>query len=134
LKEVVMAKKAGYTSDAPEPAGPYSQSVRAGSFVAAAGQVGLNPQTGEIVSGDVREQTRQALENLQAVLAASEATLSDVLRLGVFLTSLEDFAPMNEVFKEVLPEPLPARTTVYVSLPPGLKVEIDAIAVTKDSE
>jgi 2-iminobutanoate/2-iminopropanoate deaminase len=129
-----MAKSAGHTSDAPEPAGPYSQSVRAGSFVAAAGQVGIDPQTGEIVSEDVREQTRKALENLQAVLAASGATLRDVLRLGVFLTSSDDFAPMNEVFEEVLPEPLPARTTVYVSLPSGLKVEIDAIAVTEDSE
>jgi 2-iminobutanoate/2-iminopropanoate deaminase len=127
-----MAKSAGHTSDAPEPAGPYSQSVRAGSFVAAAGQVGIDPRTGEIVSGDIREQTRQALENLQAVLVASRATLSDVLRLGVFLTSLDDFGPMNEVFEEMLPKPLPARTTVYVSLPPNLKIEVDAIAITED--
>jgi 2-iminobutanoate/2-iminopropanoate deaminase len=127
-----MAKSAGHTSDAPEPAGPYSQSVRAGSFVAAAGQVGIDPRTGEIISGDIREQTRQALENLQAVLVASRATLSDVLRLGVFLTSLDDFGPMNEVFEEMLPKPLPARTTVYVSLPPNLKIEVDAIAITED--
>jgi 2-iminobutanoate/2-iminopropanoate deaminase len=127
-----MAKSAGHTSDAPEPAGPYSQSVRAGSFVAAAGQVGIDPRTGEIISGDIREQTRQALENLQTVLVASRATLSDVLRLGVFLTSLDDFGPMNEVFEEMLPKPLPARTTVYVSLPPNLKIEVDAIAITED--
>ena len=127
-----MAKSAGHTGDAPEPAGPYSQSVRAGSFVAAAGQVGIDPQTGEVVSEDIREQTRQALKNVQAVLAASGATLGDVIRLGVFLTSLDDFGPMNEIFEEMLPEPLPARTTVYVSLPPNLKIEIDALAITED--
>lgn len=127
-----MAKNAGHTSDAPEPAGPYSQSVRAGSFVVAAGQVGIDPQTGEVVSEDIREQTRQALKNLQAVLAASGATLGDVLRLGVFLTSLDDFRPMNEIFEEMLPKPLPARTTVYVSLPPDLKIEVDALAITED--
>ena len=127
-----MAKSAGHTGNAPEPAGPYSQSVRAGSFVAAAGQVGIDPQTGEVVSEDIREQTRQALKNVQAVLAASGATLGDVLRLGVFLTSLDDFGPMNEIFEEMLPEPLPARTTVYVSLPPKLKIEIDAFAITED--
>jgi 2-iminobutanoate/2-iminopropanoate deaminase len=127
-----MAKSAGHTGDAPEPAGPYSQSVRAGTFVAAAGQVGIDPRTGEVVSEDIREQTRQALENLQAVLAASGATLGDVLRLGVFLTSLDDFGPMNEIFEEMLPKPLPARTTVYVSLPPNLKIEVDALAITAD--
>jgi 2-iminobutanoate/2-iminopropanoate deaminase len=127
-----MAKSAGHTGNAPEPAGPYSQSVRAGSFVAAAGQVGIDPQTGEVVSEDIREQTRQALKNVQAVLAASGATLGDVIRLGVFLTSLDDFGPMNEIFEEMLPEPLPARTTVYVSLPPNLKIEIDALAITED--
>jgi reactive intermediate/imine deaminase len=100
--------------------------------VAAAGQVGIDPQTGEVVSEDIREQTRQALKNVQAVLAASGATLGDVIRLGVFLTSLDDFGPMNEIFEEMLPEPLPARTTVYVSLPPNLKIEIDALAITED--
>ncbi len=98
----------------------------------AAGQVGIDPQTGEVVSEDIREQTRQALKNLQAVLAASGATLGDVLRLGVFLTSLDDLRPMNEIFEEMLPKPLPARTTVYVSLPPDLKIEVDALAITED--
>jgi 2-iminobutanoate/2-iminopropanoate deaminase len=131
-KEVIMAISAGDTNDAPEPAGPYSQSVRAGSFVAAAGQVGIDPRTGEVVSEVIREQTRQTLKNVQAVLAASGATLGDVLRLGVFLTSIDDFGPMNEVFEEMLPKPLPTRTTVYVSLPPNLKIEVDAIAITQE--
>lgn len=127
-----MVKTAGHTGDAPEPAGPYSQSVRVGSLVTTAGQVGIDPQTGEPVSDEIHEQTRQALTNTQAVLAASGATLEDVVRIGVFLTSLDDFAAMNEVFQEMFPEPFPVRTTVYVTLPPGLKVEIDVIAVTGD--
>ncbi len=85
-KELIIAKTAGHTSDAPEPAEPYSQSVRAGSFVAAAGQVGIDPRTGEVVSEDIREQTRQALKNVQTVLAASGATLGDVLWATCFVS------------------------------------------------
>jgi reactive intermediate/imine deaminase len=103
--------------------------VRIGSIVAAAGQGGADPATGELVGPGVAEQARQALANIAAVLAACGASLDDVIRVGVFLTDTEDFAALNDVYRSVFSEPYPARTTVYVGLPDGMKVEIDAIAV-----
>ncbi len=126
-----MTKQQGRTDEAPPPAGPYSQSVRVAQIVAAAGQTGGDPKTGELVGNSVADQTRQALANVDAVLRASGASLDDVIRVGVFLTDTEDFAPMNEVYREMFTEPFPARTTVFVGLPPGAKVEIDALAVTQ---
>lgn len=124
-----MSRTEGRTAEAPAPAGPYSQSVRIGSTVAAAGQGGADPTTGELVGPGVAEQSRQALANVAAVLAASGASLDDVIRVGVFLTDTDDFAAMNDVYRSVFSEPYPARTTVYVGLPDGMKVEVDAIAV-----
>jgi 2-iminobutanoate/2-iminopropanoate deaminase len=124
-----MSRTEGRTAEAPAPAGPYSQSVRIGSIVAAAGQGGADPTTGELVGPGVSEQSRQALANVAAVLAASGASLDDVIRVGVFLTDTDDFAAMNDVYRSVFSEPYPARTTVYVGLPDGMKVEVDAIAV-----
>ncbi len=123
-----MGRQAGRTDAAPSPAGPYSQSVRIGNFVAAAGQIGTDPSTGEVFDSIV-DQVRQALRNVEAVLGASGASLDDVIRVGVFLTDVDDFAAMNDVYREVFSEPFPARTTVYVTLPPGARVEIDALAV-----
>lgn len=128
-----MTRRIVSTSAAPAPAGPYNQGVRAGSLVAVAGQVGINPVTGEFAGDDVTSQTRQAIENLEAVLRAAGATLADVVRVGVFLTDLADFAPMNDVYAELVPAPHPARTTVGVELPPGIRVELDALAII-DSE
>jgi 2-iminobutanoate/2-iminopropanoate deaminase len=124
-----MSRTQGRTAEAPAPAGPYSQSVRIGSIVAAAGQGGADPATGELVGPGVAEQTRQALANVAAVLAACGASLDDVIRVGVFLTDTEDFAALNDVYRSVFSEPFPARTTVYVGLPAGMKVEIDALAL-----
>jgi 2-iminobutanoate/2-iminopropanoate deaminase len=124
-----MSRAQGRTAEAPAPAGPYSQSVRIGSIVAAAGQGGADPATGELVGPGVAEQARQALANIAAVLAACGASLDDVIRVGVFLTDTQDFAALNDVYRSVFSEPHPARTTVYVGLPDGMKVEVDAIAV-----
>ena len=125
-------RREGRTDEAPAPAGPYSQSVRVGRIVAAAGQGGSDPTTGRLIGDDVRLQTRQALANVRAALAASGASMDDVIRVGVFLVDVDDFAAMNEVYAEAFSVPPPARTTVYVGLPGGMKVEIDAIAVTED--
>jgi 2-iminobutanoate/2-iminopropanoate deaminase len=124
-----MSRIEGRTDDAPKPVGPYSQSARIGAVIAAAGQGGFDPITGELVDAGVAEQTRRALENVAAVLAANGATLDDVIRTGVFLTDTDDFEAMNDVYTTMFSDPYPARTTVYVGLPAGMKVEIDAIAV-----
>ena len=120
---------AGVTDTAPAPAGPFSQSVRMGDLVAVAGQVGVDPATGQPVGEELAAQVEQAFRNVSACLAASGASLDDVIRVDVYLTDVADFATMNEVYAGVFAEPYPARTTVYVGLPPGLKVEVTALAV-----
>jgi reactive intermediate/imine deaminase len=128
-----MSRIGGHTDDAPKPVGPYSQSARIGAVVAAAGQGGFDPVTGDLVGDGVAEQTRRALKNVAGVLAANGATLENVIRTGVFLTDTDDFEAMNEVYRTLFSEPYPARTTVYVGLPAGMKIEIDAIAVLEGS-
>jgi 2-iminobutanoate/2-iminopropanoate deaminase len=109
------------------PAGAYSPGVIAeGRFVFVAGQASL--RDGAVVSGTIEEETRAALANLAVVLAEAGAGLEDVVRVGVYLADIEDFAAMNAVYAEVMPAPLPARTTIGASLP-GIKVEIDCVAV-----
>ena len=115
------------TADAPPPAGPYSQSTRVANIVQSAGQVGYRPD-GTLVDG-VGAQTRQALRNVLAVLAAAGAAETDILSVRVYLTEPAHFSEMNEAYAELLSEPYPSRTTVYVGLRPGLLVEIDALAV-----
>jgi 2-iminobutanoate/2-iminopropanoate deaminase len=124
-----MPRQPGHTDQAPPPAGAYSQSVRVGAVVWASGQGGFDPATGDLVGDDVASQTRQTLANVKAVLEASGATLDDVIRVGVFITTPDDFAAMNEVYAEFWGDPPPARTTVSVGLPGNMKVEIDAMAV-----
>lgn len=110
------------------PAGAYSPGIVAeGRFVYVSGQGPL--RDGAVVGETVAEQTRITLENLAAVLAEAGATLADVVRCGVFLADIGDFAPMNNVYAEHFPQPLPARTTVGAALAAGMKVEIDCVAV-----
>ena len=118
------------TEDAPAPIGPYSQGIRAGSTLYCAGQVPLDPRTGQLVSGGVAEQTRRALDNLFGVLRANDLAAEDVVKTTVFLSDIADFPAMNEVYATYFPGRAPARTTVQVSgLPRGARIEIDAIAV-----
>jgi 2-iminobutanoate/2-iminopropanoate deaminase len=113
------------------PAGAYSPGVIAeGRFVYVAGQASL--RDGAVVSGTVEEETRLALANLRTVLAEAGADLEDVVRVGVYLADIGDFATMNAVYAEHFPEPLPARTTIGAALP-GIKVEIDCVAVLPES-
>jgi reactive intermediate/imine deaminase len=117
------------TAKAPRPAATYSQGVLKGGILQVAGQVPVEPATGLIVGETVGEQTRQALQNVQAVLEEAGSGFGDVVMLRVYLTRREDFAEMNAVYEEFVSEPYPARTTVFVGLAEGLLVEIDALAV-----
>jgi 2-iminobutanoate/2-iminopropanoate deaminase len=123
-------RKVIHTPDAPAPKGPYSPAIVADGFVYVAGQGCVNPKTGEFEYGDIKSETRRTLENIRIILEAAGSSLKDVVRVGVFLANLEDFAAMNEVYKEFFPEDQPARTTVGVQLP-RIKVEIDCIARTR---
>lgn len=123
-----MAKVEIRTSEAPTPVAAFSQGVRKGNVLQVAGQVAFDADS-NIVGTTVADQTRQALRNVNAVLAAAGASMDDVLMLRVYLTDTAHFGEMNEAYGEFMKEPFPARTTVYVGLPAGLLVEIDALAV-----
>src|SRR6187401_2230148 len=117
------------TTEAPAAIGPYSQAIRAGSMVFCAGQVPLDPKTGEIVSQDIAEQTRRVLENIAAILRAERLTLANVIKTTVFLADFGDFQKMIEVYATYFSNQPPARSTVGVStLPKNARVEIEAIA------
>lgn len=118
------------TEAAPAPVGPYSQAIRLGELVFVSGQIPLDPETGEIVPGEIEDETRQVLANLSAVLAASGSALARVVKTTVYLTDISLFARINAVYAEAFDrDPAPARATVEVSaLPLGARVEIDAIA------
>jgi 2-iminobutanoate/2-iminopropanoate deaminase len=125
-------RKVIHSEAAPKAIGPYSQaiSVPSGRTVFLSGQIPLDPATGAVVDGDVSAQTERVMKNLEAVLAGTGLKLSHVVRCGIFLTDLADFAKVNEVYGRYFPVNPPARATVQVSaLPRGVKVEIDAIAV-----
>jgi len=118
------------TDAAPKAIGPYSQAIIAGGLVYCAGQVALDPATGEPVTGDIRVQTTRVLDNLTAVLVAAGSDLAHVVKTTVFLTDFADFAAMNEVYAARFGDHRPARATVGVAaLPKGLRVEIDCVAV-----
>lgn len=117
------------TDAAPKAVGPYSQAVALGDLLFCAGQIPLDPVTGEIVGNDVATQAERVCENVKAVLAANEMTFSHVLKATVFLTTMDDFAAMNAVYARYFTEPFPARSTVAVAgLPRGAKVEIEVTA------
>ena len=117
------------TADAPKAQGPYSQAVRAGGLLFLAGQIPLDPVTGDLVGGDVGVQARRVLDNIGAVLKAGDLSFADVVRTTVFLADMNDFAAMNQVYGTYFSEPYPARATVEVArLPRDARIEIDAIA------
>ena len=122
-------KRAIATDSAPKAVGPYSQAVALGQLLFCAGQVALDPKTGDLVGSDVTAQAERVCENLKGVLAANGMTFADVVKTTVFLTAMDDFAAMNAVYARYFPEPFPARSTVAVTaLPRGAKVEIEATA------
>ena len=123
-----MAKRAITTDRAPRPAGGYSQAIVAGGTVWVAGQVGIDPATGEFAGPTVEAQTRQALANVAAILEGAGAGLGDLVSVTVFLASMDDFAAYDAAYREIVPDPKPARATVGAAIAP-LLVEIQATAV-----
>ncbi len=124
MKEVIS------TTSAPAAIGPYSQAIRVGNTVYLSGQVALDPTTGQLIDGDVRAQTTQAMLNLQAVLEAAGADLSALVKTNIYLKDLADFTVVNETYARFLAPPYPARATVQVArLPRDAAVEIDGVAV-----
>ena len=122
-----------HTDKAPKAIGPYSQAVRVGNFIHAAGQVALDPATGQLVEGGIETQTRQALRNLSHVLEAAGSSLRHVVKTTVFMKDMGEFAQMNAVYGEMFGEHRPARSTVQVAaLPRGAAVEIECVAVVKE--
>jgi 2-iminobutanoate/2-iminopropanoate deaminase len=123
-------KKIISTQDAPAALGPYSQAVRAGSTIYCAGQIPLDPKSGQIVSGGIEVQTKRVLDNIRAVLKTEGLTFDHVVKTTIFLTDLADFQAVNEVYGSYFKQAPPARSTIQVAaLPKGASVEIEAIAV-----
>ncbi|MEM3384818.1 MAG: RidA family protein [Nitrososphaeria archaeon] len=123
-----MSKDIIRTKNAPTPIGPYSQAIKAGNFLFISGQGPIDPKTGKKIVGDIKEQTRQVLENIKSILEAAGLTLENVVKVNVYLKNINDFPKMNEVYKEYFKTSPPARTTVQAIPPADIDVEIDAIA------
>jgi 2-iminobutanoate/2-iminopropanoate deaminase len=124
-----MSKQIIATDKAPQAIGPYSQAVRAGDFIFCSGQIPMDPETGELVTGGIGAQAERVLNNIRAVLEAAGAGLDRVVKCTVFLADMDDFAGMNEVYGRFFREGPPARAAVEVSrLPRGVGVEIEAVA------
>ena len=118
------------TDRAPAAIGPYSQAVRSGNHIFTSGQIPLDPATGALVEGDITAQARRVFENLQAVCTAAGSSFADVVRVGIYLVDLADFAAVNAVMADYFEAPYPARSTIGVaSLPKGARVEIDLVLV-----
>ena len=125
-----MARTPINTELAPAAIGPYSQAVRSGNTVYFSGQIPLDPATGEVVPGGIEAQTRRAFDNLKAVAEEAGGTRDDIMRLGLYLTDLGEFAVVNSVMSEYFSAPYPARSTIEVAgLPKGVAFEVDAVMV-----
>ena len=126
-------KKIVSTGDAPAAIGPYSQAVRIGPMLFCAGQIPLDPRTGQIVSDDISDQAKRVLENIAAILKAERLTFDHVVKTTIFLTSMNDFQAVNEIYATYFRQSPPARSTVAVAaLPKNAKVEIEVIAAASD--
>src|ERR1700732_1292562 len=127
-------KKIISTNEAPAAFAPYSQAVRIGSTVYCAGQIPLDPKSGQIVSKDISEQTRRVLDNISAILKAEDLLFENIVKTTIFLTDLADFQTVNEIYASYFKQAPPARSTVQVAaLPKGARIEIEAIAVADGS-
>lgn len=126
MKKIIM--KTVKTNKAPEPIGPYSQAIVSASFVFCSGQIGIDPETGELKK-NLEEQARQVFENLKAVLEAAGSSINKVVKTTIFLKNVQDFSKVNEIYAEYFSKNKPARSTVEVSnLPKGALLEVEAIA------
>ncbi|MBO4247651.1 MULTISPECIES: Rid family detoxifying hydrolase [Halomicrobium] len=118
-----------HTDDAPSAIGPFSQAMQDGDRIYVSGQGPVDPESGEVVSEDIKEQTAQTLENLETILEAADASLDDVLKTNVYVTNMDNYDAVNEVYAEYMSEPYPARAAMEVSrLPIDIGVEIELVA------
>lgn len=125
-----MSRSIISTDKAPAAIGPYSQAVRAGNTVYFSGQIPLDPVTGNLIEGDIAAQTRRVFDNLTAVAEAAGGSLAKIVRVGIYVTDLANFATVNQVMAEYFQAPFPARSTIEVSgLPKAAQVEVDAVMV-----
>ena len=125
-----MDKKVIQTDKAPKAIGPYSQAIQAGSFLFLSGQIPLDPKTGELVKGDIRQQTKQVLENISGVLKSQKLEMEDVVKVTIFLKDIREFNQVNKVYATYFPSSPPARSTVEVAkLPRDAEIEIEAVAL-----
>jgi 2-iminobutanoate/2-iminopropanoate deaminase len=130
LQGGTMKKKVIQTEKAPKAIGPYSQAIQAGNFLFLSGQIPLDPASGELMKGDIREQARRVLENLKGVLESQSLGMEDVVKVTIFLKDMGSFSQVNEVYGTYFPSSPPARSTVEVArLPRDAGIEIEAIAV-----
>ena len=126
-----MSKEIISTKNAPQAIGPYSQAVKTGNLMFISGQIPLNPETGDLVSGSIEDEANQVLNNIKSICEAAGNSLEDIVKITIFLTDLDNFATVNEVMKEHFSEPYPSRATIEVSgLPLGVNIEIEAIVST----
>ncbi len=117
------------TSNAPQPIGPYSQGIKAGNFLFVSGQGPIDPKTGKLTGTDIEGQAMQALTNVRGIVEASGLSMTDVVKVSIFLRNINDFKNMNETYKTFFPENPPARTTIEAKLPlPDMLIEIDVVA------
>ena len=128
-----MTKEIIFTEDAPKAIGPYSQAVKAGGFTFISGQVAINPKTGDLMNSSIEDQAEQVLQNLIAICKQANASLSDIVKLTIYITNMNDFSIVNEAMQRHFVEPYPARATVEVSaLPLGVNVEMDVILINHE--
>jgi 2-iminobutanoate/2-iminopropanoate deaminase len=118
------------TDMAPKAIGPYSQAVKVGNFLFISGQIPIDPKTGELIEGNIKEQTKRVLENLKGIMESLGGSLENIIKTTVFLKNIEDFHDMNEIYAEYFKENPPARSTIEVSrLPRNVSIEIEAIGI-----
>ena len=127
-QDKTMTKKTIFTDKAPKAIGPYSQAVSAGGFTFVSGQIALNPESGDLMNASIQDQAEQVIKNLIAICEEANGSLSDIVKLTIYITDMNDFAVVNEIMQKYFTEPYPARATVEVSaLPLGVNVEMDAV-------
>jgi 2-iminobutanoate/2-iminopropanoate deaminase len=132
---MAQRKRSIFSKQAPTPVGPYSQAIRAGNFIFVAGQVPVNPATGEFVKGSMTLQTQRCMDNIKAILAAAGSAPKDIVRTTIYLTNMNDFTEVNEAYGNYFDLEPPARTTIQAAaLPKGVAIEIDAIAYVPEKK
>jgi len=128
----MIKKNRIYPDNAPIPAGPYTPAIAAGNYVFVSGQTPEKPGTDILIEGDIKDQTRQVMENIKNILTAADCTMDDVVKVSAHLLDINDFDGYNAVYKEYFTEPFPARTTVQSVVPGGSLVEVDVIAILNE--